>query len=56
MERILKKKGEDYEAVVLDGGKHGFAVRMDPKDELQNRYADIVEMQAIASFTKWLAK
>jgi dienelactone hydrolase len=56
METILKKKGGDHEVVILDGAKHGFAVRIDPKDELQNKYADVAEKQAIAWFTKWLAK
>lgn len=56
MEGILKKKGEDHEAVILDGGKHGFAVRMDPHDELQTKYAEVAEKQAIAWFGRWLGK
>lgn len=54
METILTKKGANHEVVILDGAKHGFAVRVDPKDELQNRYAEVAERQAIAWFTRWL--
>jgi dienelactone hydrolase len=54
METILTKKGGDHEVVILDGAKHGFAVRMHPDDELQNRYAVVAEEQAIAWFTRWL--
>jgi dienelactone hydrolase len=53
MEGILKK-GDDHEVVILEGAKHGFAVRIDPTDELQNRYAKQAEGQAIAWFSKWL--
>lgn len=55
VQAILTKKGEDHEVVILEGGKHGFAVRTDPNDELQSRYADVAEKQALAWFTKWLS-
>lgn len=54
LESILKKKGEDHEVVILEGGKHGLAVRVDPHDELQTKYAEVAEKQAIAWFGKWL--
>lgn len=56
LDEVLVKKGRgDHEVVVLDGAKHGFAVRLDPRDELQDRYAGVAESQAIAWFTKWLS-
>jgi dienelactone hydrolase len=53
MEGILKKV-DHHEVVILEGAKHGFAVRIDPTDELQNNYAKQAEVQAIAWFSKWL--
>ena len=37
------------------GVKHGFAVRMDPKDEVQMAHAATAEKQAISWFTRWLS-
>jgi dienelactone hydrolase len=56
MKEILevKKKG-DHEVVVLPGAKHGFAIRVDPKDEVQAEYAERAEMQAVAWFSRWSA-
>ena len=52
---LTKKKGQgEHEVVVLQGARHGFAVRVEPGDELQERYAGVAERQAIAWFTRWL--
>jgi len=53
MRDILEKKGDDHECVILPGAKHGFAIRMDPKDEVQMGHAATAEKQAIDWFTKW---
>ncbi len=53
MKDILEKKGDDHECVILPGAKHGFAVRTDPKDELQMGHAATAEKQAIDWFTRW---
>lgn len=52
MRKILEGRVE-HELVVLDGAKHGFAVRTDPTDELQNKYAVVAEKQAIEWFERW---
>lgn len=56
MKEILevKKKG-DHEVVILPGAKHGFAIREDPKDQLQMEYAEKAEAQAVAWFGRWFA-
>jgi dienelactone hydrolase len=50
----VKKKG-DHEVVIMPGAKHGFAIRVDPKDELQLEYAEKAEVQAIEWFSRWFA-
>lgn len=56
MKEVLEVKNRgDHEVVILPGAKHGFAVRTDPTDELQNKYAEQAEEQAISWFSKWLA-
>jgi dienelactone hydrolase len=56
MKEILEvnKKG-DHEVVLMPGAKHGFATRVDPKDELQMEYAEEAEVQAIEWFSRWFA-
>lgn len=56
MKEILevKKKG-DHEVVIMPGAKHGFAVRTNPEDKLQNECAKKAEAQAIDWFTRWFA-
>jgi dienelactone hydrolase len=56
MKEILevKKKG-DHEVVVMPGAKHGFAVRVDPKDEVQLEFAERAEVQAVEWFSRWFA-
>jgi dienelactone hydrolase len=51
---ILEKKGDDHEVVIYPGGKHGFAIRGDPKDLKQKELADQAEEQALSWFSKWL--
>jgi dienelactone hydrolase len=53
MRDILEKKGDDHQCVILAGARHGFSVRMDPKDEVQMGHAATAEKQAIDWFTKW---
>jgi dienelactone hydrolase len=50
----VKKKG-DHEVGVIPGAKHGFAVRLDPKDEFMAECADKAEKQAIGWFDRWFA-
>lgn len=56
MKEILevKKKG-DHEVVIMPGARHGFAVRVNPKDEWQMECAEKAEVQAINWFSKWFA-
>lgn len=55
MKDILEKKGDDHECVLLPGAKHGFSIRMDPKNELQMSHAATAEKQAINWFTRWFS-
>lgn len=56
MKEILevKKKG-DHEVTVLEGAKHGFAVRTMKDDKVQMDYADQAETQAVNWFLRWFA-
>jgi len=56
MKEILevKKKG-DHECAVLDGAKHGFAVRTIKDDKHQLDCADQAETQAVNWFLRWFA-
>jgi dienelactone hydrolase len=54
LEGESKKKGQN-EVVVYPGAKHGFAVRADPKDEVQTKSAGEALKQAVAWFGKWMA-
>jgi dienelactone hydrolase len=53
MKEILEKKKDDHECVIMPGAKHGFAVRIDPKDAFQNKYAEQAEGQAVDWFSRW---
>lgn len=53
MHGILEKKGDDHECIILPGAKHGFALRTDPKDEVQMGFAAQAQEQAINWFTRW---
>lgn len=50
----VKKRG-DHEVVVIPGAKHGFAVRVDPKDEFMVECSEKAEVQAIKWFERWLS-
>lgn len=48
------EKEEGYEVVIFPGTNHGFALRVDPKDEVQTAAAERAEEQALVWFKKWL--
>lgn len=59
MQRILERKGGEAggvecEMVILEGAKHGFAIRTHPDDEVEMEMALRAEDQALAWFGKWL--
>ncbi|KAH7364742.1 Alpha/Beta hydrolase protein [Rhexocercosporidium sp. MPI-PUGE-AT-0058] len=61
MKKILDAKngaeGEGkYEMVILEGGKHGFAIRTHPEDEKEMEMAMQAEEQALVWFGKWLGE
>ena len=45
-----------YEINVIEGAKHGFAVRGNPGDEEEKRNGQLAEDQAVTFFQKWLIK
>jgi len=49
-----KREGSQHEVIVLEGAKHGFAIRLDPEDEVQNRCAAKAEELALGWFSQWL--
>jgi dienelactone hydrolase len=53
LEGESKPKGQN-EVVIYPGAKHGFAVRADPKDDVQTKSAGEALKQAINWFTKWM--
>jgi len=53
MKDILEKRKDDHEVVIMPGAKHGFAIRTNPDDPLQMKYADQAEEQAINWFSRW---
>lgn len=57
MKNVLDGKNESkYEVVILEGAKHGFAIRGNPEDEEQMKLAQIAEDQAVDWFLRWLVK
>ena len=50
----VKLRGE-HEVVVMPGAKHGFAVRVDPTDEVQLEFAERAEDQAVEWFSRRFA-
>ncbi len=48
------EKEEGYEIVMFPGTNHGFALRVNPKDEVQMTAAERAEEQALVWFKKWL--
>ncbi len=58
-EAFKKKEGSEegkYEMNVVDGAKHGFAVRGNPGDEEEKRKGQLAEDQAVDFFGKWLVQ
>jgi len=62
MKEVLEGKGKKHGEVegegingviVLEGAKHGFAVRLDPKDDVQNEAAEKAEDLAVQWFRRW---
>lgn len=53
-EKNAKEDGGRYECVLLEGAKHGFAVRSWEGDAVQMGFADVAEKQALAWFQKFL--
>ena len=43
-----------FEMNVIEGAKHGFAVRGNPGDEEEKKKGQLAEDQAVEFFTKWL--
>lgn len=63
MKRVLEGKntadgkGEGrYEMIILEGAKHGFAIRTHPHDETEMAMAMQAEEQALNWFGKWLVQ
>ena len=57
MKDVLERKdgGQGrYELALLEGARHGFAIRGNPENEEQMRLAQVAEDQAVAWFKKWL--
>jgi dienelactone hydrolase len=70
MKEVLEGKGKKHrgiegegeaggegvkEVIVLEGAKHGFAIRLNPKDEVQNEAAEKAEDLAVQWFGRWFA-
>ena len=52
----VQLQGEKFEIRMIEGAKHGFAVRGNPDDKAELEYAQIGEDQAVTWFQKWLLK
>ncbi|EHL03602.1 putative protein AIM2 [Glarea lozoyensis 74030] len=53
---ILEAKGVgSYEVKILQGAKHGFAIRPHPEDKEELEFAETAEVQAIEWFKRWFA-
>ncbi|KAL8825086.1 MAG: hypothetical protein Q9170_007931 [Blastenia crenularia] len=55
---FARKNGEEgderkFELRVVEGARHGFAVRGDPNDEEELRQAQVAEDQAVEWFNRW---
>lgn len=49
-------QGRKYEISIIDGARHGFAVRGDPDDKAELEYGQIAEDQAVEWFKRWLVE
>jgi dienelactone hydrolase len=57
MKKVLDAKTEaagECQCVLLEGAKHGFAVRSWEGDKVQMGFADVAEKQALEWFEKWM--
>lgn len=57
MKKILDAKTDaagECQCVLLEGAKHGFAVRSWEGDKVQMGFADVAEKQALEWFEKWM--
>lgn len=48
------KKGTMFEMHVVEGARHGFAIRGDPGDEEEKKRGQMAEDQAVDFFGRWL--
>ena len=48
------KRGKMFEMNVVEGARHGFAIRGNPGDEDENRRGQMAEDQAVDFFGRWL--
>ncbi len=49
-----RKEGKMFEMNVVEGARHGFAVRGNPGDEDEKRRGQVAEDQAVDFFGRWL--
>ena len=47
-------RGKMFEMIVVDGARHGFAIRGNPGDEDEKRRGQMAEDQAVDFFGRWL--
>ena len=48
------KRGKMFEMIVVEGARHGFAIRGNPGDEDEKRRGQMAEDQAVDFFRRWL--
>lgn len=48
------KRGKMFEMIVVEGARHGFAIRGNPGDEDEKRRGKMAEDQAVDFFGRWL--
>ena len=49
-----RKRGKMFEIIVVEGARHGFAIRGNPGDEDEKRRGQMAEDQAVDFFGRWL--
>ena len=48
------KRGKMFDMIVVEGARHGFAIRGNPGDEDEKRRGQMAEDQAVDFFGRWL--
>ena len=48
------KQGKKFEVKVVEGAKHGFAIREDPENKTEMEQAQVAEDHAVSWFERWL--